>query len=97
MKNISILKKPLVSEKSSAKMEKGVYTFLVSSEANKVSVKQAFEQVFGEKVAAVHMSHIRRKTRLIGKGKLMEKRASGKKATIRLKDNKKIDIFQSKK
>ena len=78
-------------------MKEGVYTFLVSNEANKVSVKQAFEQAFGEKVADVNMVRIQKKTRLIGKGKVMEKRSRGKKAIIRLKDNKKIDIFQSKK
>ncbi len=96
MIDVSILSKPLVTEKSSINMEKGVYTFLVRKEVTKVAVKQAFETVFGEKVTTVRMVGVKRKTRLIGKGKEMEKRGAGKKAIITLKDHKKIDIFQTK-
>ncbi len=95
MIDLSVLKKPLITEKASQNMEKGVYTFLVSGTTNKVAVKQAFEKLFGAKVASVRMTTIEKKTRLIGKGKLMEKRSSGKKATITLKDHKKVDIFQT--
>lgn len=77
-------------------MEKGVYTFLVRKEVTKVAVKQAFEAIYGEKVTTVRMVGVKKKTRLIGKGKEMEKRAAGKKAVITLKDHKKIDIYQPK-
>lgn len=97
MIDLSILKKPLVTEKSSQNMEKGVYTFLVNRDTSKVAVKQAFEKLFGEKVTTVRMTIIEKKTRLIGKGKLMEKRSQGKKAVITLKDHKKVDIFQTSK
>ena len=46
MTDFSILKKPLVTEKSSLNMEKGIYTFLVSSDTNKVAIKQVFEKLF---------------------------------------------------
>lgn len=96
MIDVSILNKPLVTEKTSAKMEKGVYTFLVKREVNKIEVKQAFETIFGEKVATVRMTQITRKSRVIGKGKEMEKRPARKKAMVTLKDSKKVDIFQTK-
>ncbi len=95
MTDFSILKKPLVTEKSSLNMEKGIYTFLVSSDTNKVAIKQVFEKLFGEKVQSVRITNIEKKTRLIAKGKLMEKRSHGKKAIITLKDHKKVDIFQT--
>jgi len=96
MINLSVLKKPVVSEKSSLNMEKGVYTFQVATNATKVGVKQAFEKLFGEKVKDVRMINIRKKTRIIGKGKEMTRRSTGKKAIITLKGNKKVDVFQSK-
>lgn len=77
-------------------MENGVYTFVVRNDANKVAVKQAFEALFGEKVRDVNIVHLIKKTRLLGKGKVMEKRASMKKAIITLVNRKKIDIFSQK-
>lgn len=96
MADLSLLKKPLITEKSSALMEHGVYTFAVRNEANKVAVKQAFESLFGEKVKSVRIVHLIKKTRLIGRGKVMEKRASTKKAIVTLVSKKKIDIFTQK-
>ena len=96
MTNLSVLKKPIVSEKSSLNMEKGIYTFDVATTATKVGVKQAFEKLFGEKVKDVRMINVHKNTRLVGKGKLMTRRANGKKAIVTLKGDKKVDVFQSK-
>lgn len=96
MINLEILKKPIVSEKSSLNMEKGVYTFLVGPTATKVWVKQAFEALFGEKVKDVRITKTVKKTRIIGRGKVMTRRLASKKAVITLKGNKKVDVFQSK-
>lgn len=96
MIDVSILNKPLVTEKTSANMEKGVYTFLVKREVTKIAVKQAFETIFGTKVLAVRMTVVKKKSRIIGNGKEMEKRARGKKAIITLVGDKKVDIFQTK-
>lgn len=96
MSQFELLKKPLVTEKSSHRMEGNVYTFLVNTNATKVGIKQAFEKLFGEKVGTVRIINVRKKVRLIGKGKEMEKRQAGKKAVIRLKKGaKKVDVFQS--
>ena len=95
--NLEVLKKPMVTEKSSRNMETNVYTFLIATDGTKVGVKQAFEHLFGEKVAHVRISNIRKKVRLIGRNMEMEKRAHGKKAIITLKKGaKKVDVFQSK-
>lgn len=96
MIDLSVLKKPLVSEKSSLNMEKGVYTFLVSPTATKVSVRKAFEQLFGEKVETVRIVSIVKKTRMAAKGKEMTRRQKGKKAMVTLVGDKKVDVFQTK-
>ncbi|MFA7277696.1 MAG: 50S ribosomal protein L23 [Candidatus Gracilibacteria bacterium] len=96
MIDISVLSTPLVTEKTSANMEKGVYTFLVRKDTNKIEVKQAFEAIFGEKVATVRMTQVLRKARPLAKGNEMEKRQAQKKAIITLKGDKKVDIFQTK-
>ena len=45
---------PVVSEKSYGLMEQNVYTFFVSTDANKTQIKIAIEEIFGVKVASVN-------------------------------------------
>jgi large subunit ribosomal protein L23 len=49
----SILKRPLVTEKSSRQMEEGVYTFEVALDANKFEIAQAVRDIFDVKVKRV--------------------------------------------
>lgn len=86
---------PITTEKSAAAQEKGIYTFLVGREATKIDVKQAFEKMYGEKVEKVQMLYIRPKTRAIGKGTIIQKRKLLKKAVIKLKNSKKIDLYKT--
>ncbi|MBA4055751.1 MAG: 50S ribosomal protein L23, partial [Marivirga sp.] len=51
---MSILKKPLVTEKVSALNEKGKYGFIVDSDANKVEIKKAVEKQYGVNVERVN-------------------------------------------
>ena len=51
----NIIKKPLVTEKSSVAKEKdNKYTFVVDKDANKYQIKQAVEVMFNVKVKSVH-------------------------------------------
>jgi large subunit ribosomal protein L23 len=49
----SILKRPLITEKSSKQMEGGVYAFEVELNANKHQIAQAVRDVFKVKVSKV--------------------------------------------
>lgn len=49
----NILKRPLITEKSSAQMVNGVYVFEVDINANKLQIAQAVREVFKVKVAKV--------------------------------------------
>ena len=51
---MSILKRPLVTEKVSSLNEKGKYGFIVDITANKVEIKNAVEKMYGVNVARVN-------------------------------------------
>ena len=48
-----ILKRPVITERSSEQMEFKKYTFEVDTRANKTHIKQAVEEIFGVKVEKV--------------------------------------------
>src|SRR3954453_22664361 len=49
-----VIIRPVVSEKSYALLDKGVYTFVVHPDANKIEIRQAVEAVFNVRVANVN-------------------------------------------
>ena len=51
---MSVLVKPLITEKLSAMNEKGRYGFLVDLKANKIEIKKAVEKMYGVKVEEVN-------------------------------------------
>lgn len=51
---MSVLIKPLITEKLTAMNEKGRYGFLVSLKANKIEIKKAVEKMYGVKVEQVN-------------------------------------------
>lgn len=88
-----IIRKPVITEKSMAEMAERKYTFIVHTSANKVQIKRAIEEVFGVKVEDVNTMNIEGKTKRVGVH--VGKRASYKKATIKLtEDSKGIEFFE---
>lgn len=55
----AIIKRPLVTEKSSALMPEGVYTFEVALDANKSQIAQAVRDIFNVKVRKVRTSRLK--------------------------------------
>ena len=49
-----IILRPVVSEKSYALLDLGVYTFIVAPSANKIEIRQAVEQLFNVQVVKVN-------------------------------------------
>src|SRR5674536_96361 len=64
-----ILKKPLITEKSTSLLQDNKYTFKVDPDANKTEIKQAVESIFKVKVDKVNtmltLIHISEPTRLL--------------------------------
>ena len=85
--------RPLITEKTSeAYQEKGEYAFEVAPDANKASIRQAIEQLFGVKVTGVWTSNQRGKSRRVGK--TSGTRPNWKKAIVKLREGDTIEIFE---
>jgi large subunit ribosomal protein L23 len=85
-----IIVRPVVSEKSYNLIDQGKYTFEVDPRSNKTEIKQAIEQIFDVKVAAVNTMNRKVKTRRTRFG--MGKRKDTKRAIVTLRSGT-IDIF----
>jgi large subunit ribosomal protein L23 len=87
-----IIRRPLVTEKSTMlREESNVIAFEVDSNANKIQVKQAVEELFKVKVAEVRLFNVPGKTRRMGRYE--GKRRDWRKAYVRLKDGEKAPDF----
>lgn len=92
---MSVLKRPLVTEKISSQNEKGYYGFVVDNSANKIEIKKAVEKMYGVTVEAVRTS------RMPGKSKIRHTKSriivgrtqSFKKAMVKVKDGDVIDFY----
>jgi large subunit ribosomal protein L23 len=94
---MSVLKKPLVTEKVSALNEKGKYGFIVDADANKVEIKKAVEKQYSVSVAKVNTMNVmgKLKTRYTKAGVLAGRRPSYKKAIVTLAEGEVIDFYSN--
>lgn len=94
---MSVLKKPLVTEKVSALNEKGKYGFFVDLNANKVEIKKAVEKQYGVNVVNVNtMSMMGKfKTRYTKTGILAGRQKNYKKAIVTLAEGEVIDFYSN--
>jgi len=94
---MSILKKPLVTEKVSSLNEKGKYGFIVNADANKVEIKQAVEKQYGVNVEKVNTMVVmgKLKTRYTKTGILSGRKPAYKKAIVTLAQGEVIDFYSN--
>ncbi len=94
---MSILKRPLVTEKVSALNEKGKYGFIVDMDANKVEIKRAVEKQYGVNVERVNTQNVmgKKKTRYTKTGILSGRRPGYKKAIVTLAQGEVIDFYSN--
>jgi large subunit ribosomal protein L23 len=87
-----VLKRPVITERSSELMAEKKYTFEVDVRANKTEVKYAVEEIFGVKVEKVNIMNYKGKYKRVGKfGGYTNKR---RKAIVKLTaDSEEIEIF----
>lgn len=87
-----ILRKPLLTEKSTAQMEaENVYTFEVDRSASKDDIKSAVEQAFGVKVEKVTTQVRKGGSRRFRYGKVAEN--SWKRAIVKVAEGQSIELF----
>ncbi len=92
---MSVLIKPLVTEKISEMNEKGRYGFIVDKKANKVEIRNAVEKMYGVNVASVNTMNYdgKNKTRYTKSKIISGKRASFKKAIVTVAEGEVIDFY----
>ena len=94
MRTQEIIRRPLITEKSTAQREdKNIIAFEVHRDANKIEVKRAVEAQFKVKVAEVRISRVHGKMRR--QGRFAGRRPDWKKAYVRLVEGEKqIEFFE---
>jgi large subunit ribosomal protein L23 len=94
---MSILRRPLVTEKVSALNEKGKYGFIVDIDANKVEIKNAVEKMYGVNVERVNTLSVmgKHKVRYTKAGVLAGRKPNYKKAIVTLAQGEVIDFYNN--
>ena len=93
MKNAyEVIKRPLITEKTTKLIEERKYTFEVMQGVNKIEVKEAVEAAFNVKVVAVNIINVRKKARKVGKYEGL--RPAVRKAIVTLAEGQKLDVFE---
>ena len=92
MEIYQIIKRPLVTEKTTLAKEANKYHFEVDRRANKIEIGQAVEKLFKVKVVNVRtMNMVGKKKRV---GKVLGRKRDWKKAIVTLAPGSSIEIFQ---
>jgi len=87
-----VLRRPLITEKSTDLQALNKYVFEIADEANKPLVKQAIEKAFRVRVTGVNVVTVPGKTRRVGRRQVQTR--SWKKAIVTLQAGDKIEIFE---
>ena len=90
-----IVLRPIVSEKSYAQYDQGVYTFAVAPDANKIEIKHAVETIFNVTVRNVNTLNRAGKRKRNRRTGTFGTRAAQKRAIVTLKEGDTIEIFGS--
>ena len=87
-----VLRRPLVTEKSTALQGLNKYAFEIADGANKKQIKDAVEAAFKVTVTGVNVVTVRGKTKRMGRREV--KTLPWKKAIVTLKAGDKIEFFE---
>lgn len=87
-----VLIEPIITEAASLAIEINKYTFKVASEATKVQIKKAVEDLYKVKVIGVNTSN--RKRKAVNYGRTPGFKAGSKKAIVTLKAGDSIELFK---
>lgn len=92
MKLTDVIRRPLVTEKTSIIREDGrTIVFEVATGANKIEIKHAIEHLLGAKVASVRTSLVHGKVKR--QGRFAGQRPDWKKAYVTLREGEKVPEF----
>ena len=92
MNSFDILRRPIITEKSTNLQEQGRYSFEVAPKASKLQIKRAVEEAFSVKVLGVNTMNQKGKRKRFGPRP--STRRSWKKAVVTLAPGNSITIFE---
>lgn len=95
MKQIDVLKRPMITEKTLAATSSGQYAFEVDRRAHKGEIAAAVENAFAVKVVAVRTANLKGKKRRSGPRRKEVTTSSLKKAFVQLAPNQTIALFST--
>lgn len=89
----SIIKRPIITEKSMEDAKLGKFTFEVERHADKPKIKKAIEEQFKVNVLDVAVAIVKGKKRRHGQRRTEVTRMPWKKTIVKLGQDQKIDLF----
>jgi large subunit ribosomal protein L23 len=92
---MSVLIRPVVSEKTYGLMDNNVYVFIVDSGATKIDVRNAVEQAFNVKVTNVNTLNRKGKSTRNRRTGVVGTRPSTKRAIVTLAEGDSINLFEN--
>lgn len=90
-----VILRPVVSEKSYALLDEGVYTFVVHPDANRTEIRQAIESIFNVRVSKVNTLNRKGKLKRNRRNWTMGKRPDTKRAIVTLAGDDRIELFEN--
>jgi large subunit ribosomal protein L23 len=92
MDSTTVIRRPVVTEKSTALQERGRYVFEVATRATKLEIKDAVETAFEVKVVGVNTMIVKGKSKRFGPRATLA--TTWKKAIVKLAPGESITIFE---
>ncbi|HEV3401725.1 MAG TPA: 50S ribosomal protein L23 [Acidimicrobiales bacterium] len=90
-----IVIRPVVSEKSYALLDNGVYTFVVDRRASKIEIRDAVESIFNVRVEKVNTLNRKGKRKRNRRQFTFGTRPDTKRAIVTLAPGARIDLFET--
>jgi large subunit ribosomal protein L23 len=88
---IDLIKKPIITDKTTKILENNQYCFTVNRYSNKSEIKQAIEYIFNVKVKKINTLNLPVKIKTVGK--FIGKKSRTKKAIVTLIEQDSINLF----
>lgn len=90
-----VIIRPVVSEKSYALLDRGVYTFVVARGTNKAQIRHAVETAFNVQVVKINTLNRKGKRKRNRRKATFGQRPDTKRAIVTLAEGQEIPLFES--
>ncbi|MFQ5878581.1 MAG: 50S ribosomal protein L23 [Dehalococcoidia bacterium] len=89
-----VIRRPIITEKSTLISGLNQYIFEVAREANKPQIREAVEMAFNVQVVNVRTMNVKGALRRLGRSRRLVRAPSWKKAIVTLQEGNKIELFE---